>query len=801
MENQQSKGDQFIELVKHIIEDNIGSEDFTVSILAREVGLSRSMLHRKLVRYTGKSASELISEIRLSRARDLIEDDVATISEIAYSVGFASPSYFNKAFKKRYNISPGEVRKKGFSHLKNTVPARKPVSQDPARRKRTRFNVFVGIKIVVVILVATAAALLLMEVFERLTPLLGLTKPTMNVLVILMFAGFIATLILSLIYYVKNAMEMGRTRLSLGFSEEGMTDLPDRWKIFSYISIILIVALISLNLVQKDRADQTLVPDKSIAVLPFRDDSPDQDNEYFINGMMESILDNLCKISDLGVISRASVEPFRNSSLSIQERATKLNVHYLLMGSVQKYGDNIRLTLLLMDESGRQLWSHNYDEVCNLSEECFNLQSKIARQVAAELNATIMPEELQRIERSPTASIRALGLYRKGREEYLSYFLDNANVEALRNAVVFYRSALEEDPAYGQAYAGLALVLQNLYTEELWMNKDISEPGIRLQKDTILHLTDQALSFDPYLEEAYLARGNYFSMINDYNRALEENARALQINPNYSLAYNARSIILYYRKDDWIGVLENKLKAIELERGDIQVQLLSELGDYYEVMGFPDRARKVYGHIFNITGDSAKYFFDMAGPAYCEQNWPEQISWFRKSLELDSTQPWPLGAISDAYRLMGNKDSANYYASLLMGKGELGTQGNLPELKLYRVLLEEGQKEKADLLLDRLEDHLLGLIDSNIERKDYNLVTLTRAYCLRNKCDKAMECLRQINAYAPQPLWLIITTENLPGNCNFKGNPEFQRILHTLKTTWGAEHERVRQWLEENDML
>ena len=794
-------GDQFIELVKRIIEDHIGSEKFSVSILAREVGLSRSMLHRKLVRYTGKSASELITEIRLSRARDLIENDVATISEIAYSVGFASPSYFNKAFKKRYNISPGEARKNHPVNTTNTGAARKQGFQGPVRKKRTRFHVFVGIKIMVVILVASAAALLLMELFDRLAPLLGLSQRTTNLIVILLFSGFIATLILSLIYFVKNAMEMGRTRLSLGFSEEGMTDVPDRWKIFSYVSILLIVALISLNLIQKDRAEQLLVPEISIAVLPFRDDSPDQDNEYFINGMMESILNNLCKIKDLQVPSRASVEPLRNSGLSIQELAAKLHVHYLLMGSVQKYGDNIRLTLLLMDENGRQLWSEEYDEEFNLPDKYFNLQSKIARQVAAALNATIMPEELQKIERTTTTSLRALGLYRKGREEYVAYFSDNANVEALRSAVVYYRSAMKADPAYGQAYAGLALALQDLYAEERLMNMDISETGIRLQRDTILHLADRALSFDPYLEEAYLVKGNYFFMINDFNRAMDEYDKALQINPNFSLAYNAISNMVFYRKNNWIGGLENKLKAIELERGgDMQAKLLSELGDYYEIMGFPGRAREIYAHIFDLTGDSAKYFFDMAGPAYCEQNWKEQISWFRRSLELDSTQPRPLMAMSDAYRLLGNNDSANYFASRLMAKGKLGTEGGFPEYNNYQLLLEEGQIDSANQELDKLEDYLLDMIDSKIGSTDYWLTILIMSYCLRNKCDKAMECLKQLDTHALHPLWAIIEIENLSGNCSFDGDPEYQRTLNSLKTAREAEHERVRKWLEENDI-
>jgi len=111
MDNQSSLCDQFLRKIHQNIEDNFDNENFSVKELSENVGISRSMLHRKLIKLTGKSASDLIKETRLSRAKALLENDVATVSEIAYKVGFNSPSYFNKVFKKHYNVSPGDVRK------------------------------------------------------------------------------------------------------------------------------------------------------------------------------------------------------------------------------------------------------------------------------------------------------------------------------------------------------------------------------------------------------------------------------------------------------------------------------------------------------------------------------------------------------------------------------------------------------------------------------------------------------------------------------------------------------------------
>jgi TolB-like protein/AraC-like DNA-binding protein len=111
MENQPSMGDVFLSKIFQLIDENLGNEEFSVEHLASEAGLSRSMLHRKLIKLTGKSASDLITEKRLEKAKELLENDVATASEIAYRVGFSSPSYFNKVFHKHYNVSPGSMRK------------------------------------------------------------------------------------------------------------------------------------------------------------------------------------------------------------------------------------------------------------------------------------------------------------------------------------------------------------------------------------------------------------------------------------------------------------------------------------------------------------------------------------------------------------------------------------------------------------------------------------------------------------------------------------------------------------------
>ncbi|MBI9064093.1 MAG: helix-turn-helix domain-containing protein [Marinilabiliaceae bacterium] len=145
-----SSDDKFLVLINQIIDDNIDNEQFSVEELAKAAGISRSMLHRKLIKLIGKPASELITEKRLSQAKELLENDEATVSEIAYKVGYNSPSYFNKVFKKHYTVSPGELRKSNIvsKHSPNNIQ-----TSTHQRKKLTRGKVFI-ISVILVVVVA-----------------------------------------------------------------------------------------------------------------------------------------------------------------------------------------------------------------------------------------------------------------------------------------------------------------------------------------------------------------------------------------------------------------------------------------------------------------------------------------------------------------------------------------------------------------------------------------------------------------------------------------------------------------------
>jgi len=192
--------------------------------------------------------------------------------------------------------------------------------------------------------------------------------------------------------------------------------------------------------------------EKSVAILPFKNDSKDEENTYFINGLMEEVLNNLQKIKDLRVISRTSVEQYRNQTKPVPEIAKELGVNYIVEGSGQKYGDAFRLrTQLIMAAKETHLWGESYQQKISEAEDLFRIQTQIAESIAKELKAIITPQEKDLIEKIPTKQLEAYDAYLKGR-----FYLYKFTSEDLEAAMKYFELAKEKDPNYALAYSGIS---------------------------------------------------------------------------------------------------------------------------------------------------------------------------------------------------------------------------------------------------------------------------------------------------------------------------------------------------------
>jgi len=501
----------FLNRITEIIEENLSDEKFGVSELAREAGMSRSNLLRRVQKLTGLSVSQFIRQIRLKNAMEILKTDSLNVSEVSYRVGFSSTSYFIKCFREHYGHPPGEVGKGTFNSPASLSDSPSSFFQELKRRKVVR-----------VISVYAAAAFVTLELLSIVIEPLRLPDWTLSLVIVLLSIGFIIAVVLSWIYDVNPEGGWEKTKsIDTEKKEEKAPEILG-WKIASIISFVVIIALVILQLVP--RSSQAQIPsdlEKSIAVLPFKNDSNDSTNIYLINGLMESLLDNLQKIEDLRVISRTSVEKYRNNPKTTPEIATELNANYLVAGSGQKMGDRILLNIQLIDATtDKQLWAERYKREVS---DIFELQLEVARSIADAIEAIITPEEAAQIEKIPTKNLEAYDYFLKAMDPF-----QQGTREGLEEAIPLFDKAIELDPEFALAHANIAFAyaILDMYQVE------------KKYAAQIAYYADRALLLDPKLPMSLIAKAMFHNTREEYELALPYLEKALEYHPNSSLVIN-----------------------------------------------------------------------------------------------------------------------------------------------------------------------------------------------------------------------------------------------------------------------
>jgi len=314
---------------------------------------------------------------------------------------------------------------------------------------------------------------------------------------------------------------------------------------------------------------------KSIAVLPFADMSPERENGYFTDGMAEEIINALTTIKALRVASRTSSFAFKGTTEDIRQVGKKLDVATVLEGSVRKAGMKLRINAQLVNVAdGYQLWSQRYDRDM---EDVFAIQDEIAQNIVKALRVILSEDEKRAIEKVPTANVEAYECYLRGRQ-----FFHQFQKSALEFARQMFTRAIEIDPTYALAYAGLADSCSLLYT-----NFDASDANLRNAETA----SRRALELGPELAEAHVARGHAVSLSGNQAEAEAEFETALRLNPQlFDAAYMFGRALLAQ------GQLERAAKmferAAELRPEDYVVPSL--LGGAYAGLGSTADAQRAY---------------------------------------------------------------------------------------------------------------------------------------------------------------------------------------------------------------
>src|SRR5438552_1269124 len=281
-------------------------------------------------------------------------------------------------------------------------------------------------------------------------------------------------------------------------------------------------------------ANPAAIPEKSIAVLPFENLSEEKANAYFADGIQDEILTRLSKIADLKVISRTSTQHYKSGPENLSEIAKQLGVAHILEGSVQKSGDAVRVNVQLIKAAyDSHLWADTFDRKLT---DIFSVETDIAKAIADQLRAKLTGQEEQVIAAKPTDNPEAYDAYLRG----LAYTLNTlpTPVNAL-GAQKYLKAAVRLDPKFALAWALLSIVESRAYrTQSL-------ERTVALREEA-KHAAEKALTLQPDLGEAVLAKGSYhYFCLKDYDTAVRYFEQARQLLPNSSripesLAYVAR---------------------------------------------------------------------------------------------------------------------------------------------------------------------------------------------------------------------------------------------------------------------
>ena len=287
----------------------------------------------------------------------------------------------------------------------------------------------------------------------------------------------------------------------------------------------------------------------SIAVLPFTNMSDNPEQEYFSDGISEDIITDLSKISGLMVISRNSSFTYKGRSVDVREVGRDLGVRFVLEGSVRRAGNRVRITAQLIDATaGGHLWAERFDR--DLS-DLFVVQDDVTSRIVDALKVTLSPDEKARLADGGTRDINAYDYLLHGREFLLG---ETKNRETFEQSTKFFIKALELDPNYSQAYAGLGWAHMFDY-QNRW--SDDSDDSLRLAK----HNVDRAIEKDPNEPLARVAASMVATFEKDFERAKSEADIALALNPNSAEAYGCLGNICTFsgRPQEAIPLLERAM--------------------------------------------------------------------------------------------------------------------------------------------------------------------------------------------------------------------------------------------------
>jgi len=525
--------------------------------------------------------------------------------------------------------------------------------------------------------------------------------------------------------------------------------------------------------------------EKSIAVLPFKNDSNDSTNVHIINGLMESILNNLQKIEDLRVISRTSVEKYRNNPKTISEIGKELNVSYFIEGSGQKIDDKILLNIQLIEaKSDKHLWAEQYNREVK---DIFKLQKDIANNITGKIQAIITPEEAERINKAPTDDIVAYDYYLMGRDLMYKGGKDN-----LEEAILNFKKAIEHDSEFARAYAAVA---SSYYFLDMFQTEKKFSVEIN-------NYADKALLHDSKLTQSLIAKALFYLNNSENELAVPYLEKALEYNPNSALVLNILSDHYATRAPNTMKYLEYALKGIGLDIATHDSVTASfvylHVSNALIQSGFIDEAEKYINKSIgynpqNLYSEYVKAYILLAKNRDFAQTKKLLIKTFNKdTTRLDVLQE--IGKI--CYVMKDYRTAYKYYKKF----NEIREAYNLniyrgENVKIAMVLSELEMREESEKYLKDYKDY------ADNDKSIYKHLSLSAYYALKGDIEKSIEHLKLFSQEDNYYYWIVLFLRMDPLIEKIKDHPEFEKIMTDIETKFWNYHKQIKVSLEEKELL
>ena len=587
-------------------------------------------------------------------------------------------------------------------------------------------------------------------------------------------------------YYGYPPGEVGKRNINQEPIPVALPPYRNKKLLFNLLVLLPLVAVvIGWFLYPRFVNQETIVNEKSIVVLPFKNDSNDSTNVYLINGLMEATLNNLQMIKDLKVLSRTSAEKYRNTDKTIPEMAKELNVTYLVEGSGQKIGERILLNIQLIDgASDRHLWSKQYRRE---AVDIFALQQEISSDIAGEIKAIITPDEKNRIQKIPTQNLEAYDLFLKGVD-----LLKKGGDANLKNSIFLFDEAISKDRTFSLAYAcaGMACYYLDLYHAE--------KPHL----DQLGTYADKALLNDSKLAESLTAKAMYYLLRKEYKEALPYLEKGLEYNPNSNEIIGLLADFYANNLPNTGKYLEYALKGLRLDANSGDSVSISythlRLGNALIQTGFVDEALEHIDKSLAYYPDNAFSRYVRAFVLYAKEGDLKhtrqllQAEFKRDTNRFDILQD--IGKVS--YYLEEYDTAYKYYKRFnqYREKQKLDVFEH-ENLIIGRVYEKMGEPEKAKEFYERYRRYL------DTDQTAYKNVGLAIYYCQINNRAKALEHLRLFTKEDNIQYWVILFMDKGPELTETESSPEFKELLKEVERKFWANHKILKLKLQEQGLL